>query len=74
MIFFRKLATVLVNRGTLRKGSLIIAGTGWGKVCLIIFNIRFLNPFTPIDCFGSILAQESDSIMDFDILMCRLTA
>ena len=28
----RKLATILVQRGTLRKGSILIAGTAWAKV------------------------------------------
>jgi translation initiation factor IF-2 len=29
---FRKLATIIVERGTLKKGDLILAGMGWAKV------------------------------------------
>ena len=41
----RKLATILVQRGTLRKGSILIAGTAWAKVfiggitlCIFVFS------------------------------------
>lgn len=28
----RKLSTAIVNRGTLRKGNILVAGTAWAKV------------------------------------------
>lgn len=32
LLFLRPVATVLVQRGTLRKGSVVVAGTTFGKV------------------------------------------
>ena len=46
LYFFSKAASVIVQRGTLKKGDYIIAGIGWAKV-------RSVNGITYLPtCFG----------------------
>ena len=33
LLFLRPVATVLIQRGMLKKGSVVVAGTTFGKVC-----------------------------------------
>lgn len=54
--FFRKLATVLVQRGKLLINSIILAGTAWGKVRKILDHqnnvLQEANPSDAIQIIG----------------------
>ncbi|KAL0869414.1 hypothetical protein ABMA27_007652 [Loxostege sticticalis] len=51
-----KQATVLVQRGTLRRGSVIVAGTGWAKVRVLNTadgqTVQEAPPSTPVSVLG----------------------
>jgi len=51
-----RVATVLVNRGTLRPGDIIVAGQTWAKVRSLInehgFGVEFAAPGTPVTVDG----------------------
>ncbi|XP_075982987.1 mitochondrial translation initiation factor 2 [Anticarsia gemmatalis] len=51
-----KQATVLVQRGTLRRGSVIVAGTGWAKVRVLNSadgrSVQEAPPSTPVSVLG----------------------
>lgn len=51
-----KQATVLVQRGTLRRGSIIVAGTGWAKVRVLNSadgrSVQEAPPSTPVSVLG----------------------
>lgn len=54
--FYRKLATVIVQRGTLQKGIVLVAGLAWAKV-RAMFNewgqpIQRAPPSTPVEVLG----------------------
>lgn len=54
--FCRKLATVIVQRGTLRKGTILVAGVAWAKV-RAMFNewgqtVQQAPPSTPVEVLG----------------------
>lgn len=54
--FCRKLATVIVQRGTLQKGTVLVAGLAWAKV-RAMFNewgqpIQQAPPSTPVEVLG----------------------
>ena len=41
VLVFRPVATALVQSGTLKRGSVVVAGTGWAKVSAITQAILF---------------------------------
>jgi translation initiation factor IF-2 len=49
-------ATVLVQRGTLRVGDIVVAGTEWGRVRLLVSdkgdNVTEATPSTPVEVLG----------------------
>ena len=49
-------ATVLIQRGTLRVGELVVAGSQWGRVRALIddtgANVEFALPSTPVEVLG----------------------
>ncbi|XP_075223031.1 mitochondrial translation initiation factor 2 isoform X2 [Lycorma delicatula] len=51
-----KLATVIVQRGTLKKGKIIVAGLGWAKVRLMLDDnqkeVHSAEPSTPVEVVG----------------------
>lgn len=54
--FFSKLSTALVTRGTLRKGSILVAGTAWAKVRGLFDHsgqlIECATPGIPVEILG----------------------
>jgi translation initiation factor IF-2 len=56
-------ATVLVQRGTLRVGSLVVAGSQWGRVRALIDdkgqNVEEAKPSTPVEVLGFSGAPEA---------------
>jgi translation initiation factor IF-2 len=54
--FCRKLATVIVQRGTLRKGTVLVAGLAWAKVRAMFSEwgqpIQQAPPSTPVEVLG----------------------
>ncbi len=56
-------ATVLVRRGTLRVGDIVVAGTAWGKVRALIndkgANIDEAGPSVPVEVLGMNSAPEA---------------
>jgi translation initiation factor IF-2 len=66
-------ATVLVERGTLRVGDIVIAGTEWGRVRALLDDrgrpIELAGPSTPVELLGlngSPLAGDSFSVVESD--------
>jgi translation initiation factor IF-2 len=60
-------ATVLVQRGTLRVGELVVAGSQWGRVRALIDdtgeNVEFALPSTPVEVLGFSGAPEAGDRM-----------
>ncbi|MEM7632980.1 MAG: translation initiation factor IF-2 [Pseudomonadota bacterium] len=56
-------ATVLVRRGTLRVGDIVVAGVAWGKVRALIndkgANINEAGPSVPVEVLGMSSAPEA---------------
>ncbi len=56
-------ATVLVQRGTLRVGSLVVAGSQWGRVRALLddkgANVNAAPPSTPVEVLGFSGAPEA---------------
>ncbi len=56
-------ATVLVQRGTLRVGTLVVAGSHWGRVRALIddngANVESAGPSTPVEVLGFSGAPEA---------------
>ena len=56
-------ATVLVQRGTLKVGALVVAGSHWGRVRALIddkgSNLEFATPSTPVEVLGFSGAPEA---------------
>lgn len=56
LIFFRKIATVLVQRGKLLNNSILVAGTAWGKVRTMLDHknniLQEANPSDAIQLIG----------------------
>jgi len=56
LIFFRKLATVLVQRGKLLNNSILVAGTAWGKIRIMMDHqnnvLQEANPSDAIQLIG----------------------
>jgi len=64
-------ATVLVQRGTLKVGDIVVAGTEWGRVRALIDdtgqNIESAGPATPVEVLGlngTPLAGDDFSVVD----------
>jgi translation initiation factor IF-2 len=67
----RKLSTALVQRGTLRKGCILVAGTAWAKVRAMFDDAgRPLNeapPSTPVEILGwRELPSAGDEIIEVE--------
>src|ERR1700744_2193637 len=60
-------ATVLVQRGTLRVGDIVVAGAEWGKVRLLQNDrgetVKEAGPSTPIEVLGLSAAPEAGDEM-----------
>ena len=71
LIFCRKLSTAIVQRGTLRRGSILVAGTAWAKV-RAMFNdrgqpIQEAPPSTPVEIVGwRELPSAGDEILEVE--------
>jgi translation initiation factor IF-2 len=56
-------ATILVQRGTLRVGDLVVAGSQWGRVRALIddkgVNVETAGPSTPVEVLGFSGAPEA---------------
>ena len=56
-------ATVLVQRGTLKVGELVVAGSQWGRVRALLddtgANVEFARPSTPVEILGFSGAPEA---------------
>ncbi|CAH2269475.1 jg26258 [Pararge aegeria aegeria] len=66
-----KQATVLVQRGTLRKGCIIVAGTGWAKVRVLNtaegVSIQEAPPSTPVSVLGwREMPSAGDQVLEVD--------
>ncbi|VVC93010.1 unnamed protein product [Leptidea sinapis] len=66
-----KQATVLVQRGTLRKGCVIVAGHGWGKVRLLRSAegtlVSEAPPSTPVSVLGwRELPSAGDQVLEVE--------
>ncbi len=67
----RKLSTAIIQRGTLRKGSYLVAGTAWAKV-RSMFNdqgkpIQQAPPSTPVEIVGwKDLPSAGDVILEVE--------
>nr|CAD7607347.1 unnamed protein product [Timema genevievae] len=52
----RKLSTVIIKRGTLRRGTVLVAGEAWAKVRAMFdeqgHNIQEAPPSTPVEVIG----------------------
>lgn len=76
MVFFNsKLATVLVTRGTLRRGSVLVAGLSWAKV-RSLFNedqevLQTVTPGNPAQVIGwRSLPSAGDLILEVESEVC----
>jgi len=60
-------ATVLVQRGTLKVGDIVVAGSEWGRVRLLVNErgetVRTAGPSTPIEVLGLSAAPEAGDEM-----------
>jgi translation initiation factor IF-2 len=60
-------ATVLVQRGTLKIGDIVVAGSEWGRVRLLANergeSVKFAGPSTPIEVLGLSAAPEAGDEM-----------
>jgi translation initiation factor IF-2 len=60
-------ATVLVQRGTLKIGDIVVAGAEWGRVRLLANErgetVQFAGPSTPIEVLGLSAAPEAGDEM-----------
>ncbi|XP_028177069.1 translation initiation factor IF-2, mitochondrial [Ostrinia furnacalis] len=66
-----KQATVLVQRGTLRRGSVIVAGTGWAKVRVLNTadgqTVQEAPPSTPVSVLGwRELPSAGDQVLEVE--------
>lgn len=67
----RKLSTAIVQRGTLRKGSYLVAGSAWARV-RSMFNdrgqpIQLAPPSTPVEIIGwRDLPSAGDEIIEVE--------
>ncbi|XP_023936314.1 translation initiation factor IF-2, mitochondrial [Bicyclus anynana] len=66
-----KQATVLVQRGTLRKGCIIVAGTGWAKVRVLNTaegaSVQEAPPSTPVSVLGwREMPSAGDHVLEVD--------
>lgn len=64
-----KQATVIVQRGTLRKGCVLVAGQGWGKVRVLMSSdgtpLQEAPPSTPVQVLGwKELPNAGDQILE----------
>src|SRR5881275_843200 len=61
------LATVLVQRGTLKVGDIVVAGAEWGRVRLLVNergeSVKSAGPSTPIEVLGLSAAPEAGDEM-----------
>lgn len=68
---FRKLSTAIIQRGTLRKGSYLVAGTAWAKVRSMFDDqgkpIQQAGPSTPVEIVGwKELPSAGDEILEVE--------
>ncbi|MES2255902.1 MAG: translation initiation factor IF-2 [Pseudomonadota bacterium] len=60
-------ATVLVQRGTLKIGDIVVAGSEWGRVRLLLNDrgetVKFAGPSTPVEVLGLSAAPEAGDEM-----------
>lgn len=68
---YRKLSTCIVTRGTLRKGSILVAGQAWAKVRGLFDHkgspIEAAPPGTPVEILGwRELPRAGDQILEVD--------
>lgn len=71
IIFSRKLSTAIIQRGTLRKGSFLVAGTAWAKVRSMFDDqgkpIQQAPPSTPVEIVGwKELPSAGDEIFEVE--------
>lgn len=45
ILFSRKLATAIIQRGTLKRADYLVAGTAWAKVCFHLLKISWMYYF-----------------------------
>jgi translation initiation factor IF-2 len=67
----RKLSTAIIQRGTLRKGSILVAGTAWAKVRSMFDDqgkpIQQAPPSTPVEIVGwKDLPSAGDEIFEVE--------
>lgn len=67
----RKLSTAIIQRGTLRKGSFLVAGTAWAKVRSMFDEqgkpIQEAPPSTPVEIVGwKELPSAGDEIFEVE--------
>lgn len=70
-LFSRKLSTAIIQRGTLRKGSYLVAGTAWAKVRSMFDDqgkpIQQAPPSTPVEIVGwKELPSAGDEILEVE--------
>ncbi len=60
-------ATVLIQRGTLKVGDIVVAGSEWGRVRLLQNDrgetVKFAGPSTPVEVLGLSAAPEAGDEM-----------
>lgn len=69
--FCRKLSTAIVQRGTLQKGAILVAGLAWAKVRAMFSEqgqpIQQAPPSTPVEVLGwRELPSAGDEIIEVD--------
>ena len=61
-------ATVLVKRGTLQRGDIVVAGTQWGKVRALVDEtgqqVKKAGPSIPVEVLGLDGAPEAGEVKD----------
>lgn len=75
--FYRKLSTAIIQRGTLRKGSYLVAGTAWAKVRSMFDDqgkpIQQAPPSTPVEIVGwKDLPNAGDEILEVESEVWKL--
>ncbi|HHN73534.1 MAG TPA: translation initiation factor IF-2, partial [Thermopetrobacter sp.] len=60
-------ATVLVQRGTLKVGDIVVAGTAWGRVRALLDdtgrNVKDAGPSTPVEVLGFHSVPEAGDVL-----------
>ena len=71
VFLIRKLSTAIIQRGTLRKGAFVVAGTSWAKVRAMFDDsgkpVQVATPSSPVEIVGwKELPSAGDEIIEVE--------